>query len=61
MHKLMCMQLDESKSATEHLIASTSTLSQLQDSGLPPFDDKLKSIFLLMTLPDSGESLIVSL
>ena len=55
------MELDESKSATEHLIASTSTLSQLQDSGLPPFDDKLKSIFLLMTLPDLWETLVVSL
>ncbi|KAH7302046.1 hypothetical protein KP509_23G053800 [Ceratopteris richardii] len=31
------------------------------DSGLPPFDDKLKAIFLLMTLPDSWETLVVSL
>lgn len=33
----------------------------LQDSGLPPFDDKLKAIFLLMTLPDSWEAMVVSL
>ncbi|KAH7288390.1 hypothetical protein KP509_31G025000 [Ceratopteris richardii] len=31
------------------------------DSGLLPFDDKLKAIFLLMTLPDSWETLVVSL
>ena len=28
---------------------------------MPPFDDKLKAIFLLMTLPDSWETLVVSL
>ncbi|MCO5593485.1 hypothetical protein L7F22_047499 [Adiantum nelumboides] len=54
------MQLDESKSAAEHLSLFTCTLSQLQDSGFPPFDDKLKAI-LLMTLPDSWETLVVSL
>ncbi|MCO5605309.1 hypothetical protein L7F22_059491 [Adiantum nelumboides] len=61
MQKLVGMQLDESKSAAEHLSLFTSILSQLQDSGLPPFDDKLKAIFLLMTLPDSWETLVVSL
>ncbi|KAH7281919.1 hypothetical protein KP509_35G003300 [Ceratopteris richardii] len=30
-------------------------------SGLPPFDDKLKAIFLLMTLLDSWETLVASL
>ncbi|MCO5570696.1 hypothetical protein L7F22_024423 [Adiantum nelumboides] len=54
-------KLDESKSAAEHLSLFTGTLSQLQDSGLPPFDDKLKAIFLLMTLPDSWETLVVPL
>ena len=34
---------------------------KLQDSGLPPFNDKLKAIFLLMTLPNSWETLVVSL
>ena len=61
MHKLVSMQLDEAKSAVEHLSLFTGTLSQLQDSGLPLFDDKLKAIFLLMTLPDSWETLVVSL
>ncbi|MCO5572945.1 hypothetical protein L7F22_026706 [Adiantum nelumboides] len=61
MRKLVGKQLDESKSAAEHLPLFTSILSQLQDSGLPPFDDKLKAIFLLMTLPDSWETLVVSM
>ncbi|MCO5608620.1 hypothetical protein L7F22_062833 [Adiantum nelumboides] len=61
MRKLVGMQLDESKSAGEHLSLFTGILSQLQDSGLPSFDDKLKAIFLLMTLPDSWETLVVSL
>ncbi|MCO5567372.1 hypothetical protein L7F22_021062 [Adiantum nelumboides] len=61
MRKLVGMQLDESKSAAEHLSLFTSILSQLQDSGLPPFDDKLKAIFLFKTLPDSWETLVVSL
>ena len=61
MRKLVCMQLDESKSVVEHLFAFTSTLSQLQDSGLPSFDNKFKAIFLLMTLPDSWGTLVVSL
>ena len=61
MRKLVGMQLDESKSAVEHLSLFTSTLSQLQDSRMAPFDDKLKAIFLLMTLPDSWETLVVSL
>ena len=45
MHKLVCMQLDESKIAAENLFAFMSTFSRLQDSGLPPFDDKLKATF----------------
>ena len=61
MRKLVGMQLDEFKSAPEHLSLFTGTLSQLQDSGMAPFDDKLKAIFLLMTLPDSWEKLVVSL
>jgi len=61
MRKLITMQLDESKSAAEHISVFTSTLSQLQDSGLSPFDDKLKAIFLLMMLPDSWKTLVVSL
>ena len=60
MRKLMHMQLDDSKNALEHLSAFTGVLSQLQDFGLPPFDDKLKAIILLMTLPDSWETLVVS-
>ena len=32
MHRLVCMQLDESKSAVEHLSAFLGSLSQLQDS-----------------------------
>ncbi|KAH7416413.1 hypothetical protein KP509_14G090400 [Ceratopteris richardii] len=59
--ELVYMQFDESKSAVEHLSSFTGTLSQLQDSRLPPFDDKLKAIFLLMTLPDSWKTLVVSL
>lgn len=61
MRKLVNMQLDDSKSASEHLSAFTSVLSQLQDSGLQSFDDKLKAILLLMTLPDTWETLVVSL
>ena len=61
MRKLVGMQLDESKSAAEHLSLFTGTLSQLQDSGMAPFDDKLKAIFLLMTLPNSWETSVVSL
>lgn len=61
MCKLVNMMHDEAKSASEHLSAFTSVLSQLQDTGLQPFDDKLKAIFLLMTLPDSWETLVVSL
>ena len=60
MRKLMRMQLDDSENALEHLSAFTGVLYQLQDSGLPPFDDKLKAIILLMTLPDSWETLVVS-
>ena len=37
MRKLVGMQLDESKSAAEHLSLFTGTLSQLQDSGMAPF------------------------
>ena len=59
MHKLVCMQLDESKSVVEHLSSFTRTLSQLQDFGLPSFDEKLTT--LLMTFPHSWETLIVSL
>ena len=55
------MRLDVSKRATKHLSLFTGTLSQLQDEGLPGFDDKLKAIFLLMTLPNSWETLVVSL
>ena len=61
MRKLVNLDLDESKSVSEHLNAFTGVLSQLQDSGLQPFDDKLKAIFLLMTLPESWEALVVSL
>ena len=55
------MQLDKPKSAVEHLSLFTCTLSQLQDSRMAPFDDKLKVIFLLRTLPDPWETLVVSL
>ena len=58
---LVGMQLNESKSVPEHLSLFTGTLSQRQDSGMDAFDDKLKAIFLLMTLPDSWETLVVSL
>mgnify|MGYP000244003108 CR=1 FL=1 len=61
MQKLVGMQLDESKSATKHLSLFTGTLSQLQDSGMAPFDDELRGIFLLMTLPNSWETLVVAL
>ena len=61
MRKLVSMRLDVSKRATKHLSLFTGTLSQLQDEGLPGFDDKLKAIFLLMTLPESWETLVVSL
>ncbi|MCO5614532.1 hypothetical protein L7F22_068815 [Adiantum nelumboides] len=60
MRKLMRMQLEDSENAMEHLSSFSGVLSQLQDSGLPPFDDKLKAIILLMTLPDSWETLVVS-
>ena len=58
---LVGMQLNESKSVPEHLSLFTGTLSQLQDSGMAPFDDKLIFILLLMTLHDSWETLVVSL
>ena len=61
MRKLVSLQLDEPKSAAKHLSLFTGTSSQLQDSGLSSFDDKLKAIFLLMTLPDSWETLVVYL
>eukprot|EP00250_Pteridium_aquilinum_P032666 c4634_g1_i1 orf=197-415(+) len=61
MRKLVNLDLDESKSVSEHLNVFTGILSQLQDSGLQPFDDKLIAIFLLMTLPESWEALVVSL
>ena len=61
MRKLVCMQLNESKSALEHLSAFIGTPSLLQDSRLRPFDDQLKAIFVLMTLLDSWETLVVSL
>ena len=41
MRKLVGIQLDESKSAVEHLSLFTGTLSHLQDSGMTFFDDKL--------------------
>ena len=44
--KLVCMELDESKSAIEHLSAFIGTPSLLQDSRLRPFDDQLKTIFV---------------
>jgi hypothetical protein len=43
--KLVSMKFDESKGTTEHLLLVTGTLSKLQDSGLPAFNDKLKAIF----------------
>ena len=61
MRKFVGMQKDESKSAVEHWTLFTGTLSQLQDSGMAPSNDKLKAIFLLMTLFDSWETLVVSL
>ena len=61
MRKLVGMQLDESKCGAEHLSLFTGILSQLQYSRMAPFDDKLKAIFLLMTLLDSWETLVVSL
>ncbi|MCO5595452.1 hypothetical protein L7F22_049495 [Adiantum nelumboides] len=62
MRKLVSLELDESKSISDHLNAFGGILSQLKDSSLQAFeDDKLKAIFLLMTLPDSWEALVVSL
>ncbi|MCO5568519.1 hypothetical protein L7F22_022218 [Adiantum nelumboides] len=62
MRKLVSVELDESKSVSDHLNAFGGILSQLKESGLQAFkDDKLKAIFLLMTLPDPWEALVVSL
>jgi hypothetical protein len=51
MRKLVNMRIEESKGAIEHLWLFTGTLSQLQDSGQPAFDNNLKAIYLFMTLP----------
>ncbi|MCO5563937.1 hypothetical protein L7F22_017589 [Adiantum nelumboides] len=61
LRKLVNLQSDESKPASEHLCTFTGILSQFQDTSLPVFEDKLKAIFLLMTLPDSWETLVLSL
>ena len=45
----------------KHLSMFSGVVNQLQGTGLTPFDDKLKAIFLLMTLSDSWETLVVSL
>ena len=57
MRNLVGMQLHESKSAVEQLSLFTSTLSQLQDSRMAPFDDmcitKNDFIDALLTINDA--------
>ena len=45
--------LKDVKSAAKHISTFNGLLNQLQDVGLQIFDDKMKAIFLPMTLPET--------
>ena len=46
-------QVHDLKSASKHISKFSGVLNQLQDAGLQIFDDKMKAIFLPMTLPET--------
>ena len=48
MGRVIAAQLEDAKSAAEHISTFNGLLNQLQDVGLQIFDDKMKAIFLLM-------------
>ena len=48
-------------SAADHINDFSGVLGLLQDADKPAFDDRLQAIFLLMTLPESWESLVIVL
>ena len=62
MRRLIAALLEDAKSATEHISTFNGQLNQLHDVGfLQIFHDKMKAIFLLMSLPEPWEPLVVSL
>ena len=59
MRRLIAAWLEDAKFSSEHISTFNDLLNQLQDVGLQIFDDKMKAIFLLMTLPETREALVV--
>ena len=53
--------LKDVKSAAKHISTFNGLLNQLQDLGLQIFNDKIKAIFLLMTLSETWAALVVIL
>ena len=61
MRRLIAARLEDAKSAAKHISTFNGLLNQLQHVGLQIFDNKIKAIFLLMMLPKTWETLVVSL
>ena len=57
----MAARLEDVKSIGEHISTFNGLLNQLQDLGLQIFNDKIKAIFLLMTLSETWAALVVIL
>ena len=57
MRRLMAAHFEDAKCIAEHISTFNGLLNQLQDVGLQIFDDKMKAIFLLMTLLETWERL----
>ena len=61
MRRLIDVGLADAKSVAEHISTFNGLLNQLQDLGLQIFNDKIKAIFLLMTLSETWAALVVIL
>ena len=61
MRRLIAARLEDAKSAAKHISTFNGLLNQLEDVEWRIFDDKMKAIFLLMTLLKTWEALVVSL
>ena len=61
MRRHIIARLEDAKFATEQIFTFNGLLNPLQDIGLQIFNDKMKAIFLLMTLSETWKALVVSL
>ena len=61
MRGLIVARLEDAKTVAEHISTFNGLLNQLQDLGLQIFNDKIKAIFLLMTLSETWAALVVIL